>query len=503
MFAMQFLRRLYEANIAYAMRPLRPEAFFASGDRLAFEKAYFARRKCLTAAALLYLTGGDVVDLSHAEAEAWRILGEPTWVHPAHGDPIDLFAAETGFLLAETAAYLPYSAACKARIAAELKSRIVAPFLSSSFSWEKTGGNWLAVCMGNIGGTLYYADPAAFSAQRARIEGGLLRYLGEFPPDGWCMEGLEYWNFGFGAFVRFAELLFPDMLRLPAVRAIAGYPHRCFLRGNVTASFGDCPMRGRADRGLVNFLAKQCGTPLLTAKESAIRSENCAYLPLSRTLRDGCAVAENHEYEGGLYQNSVAIHHTAAYSLALKAGDNGEPHNHNDVGSFILSAECGQLVCDLGQPRYDRDYFSERRYENLAASSFGHSVPIVCGKGQGTGKAFAGVLEDGLTVDLSGAYEGGERLLRRFTLEEDGVLLVDEFSAEEITERFVLWNDPAAGALKILPEKGEVTFRKTHFFTHGGRKMPIWLADLKASGGRCAVRFLLPREEKRGTSANA
>lgn len=490
---MKFLRELFQSNLAPGRLPVDRETYEKTGSRDAFERVYFARRKALSAAALLYLAGGGEEYLFAACEEIDAILSEPTWVHPAHGEEIDLFSAETGFLLAEISTLLPLGETRKNRVMGSIFRNITSPFCARTFGWEEGRGNWLAVCMGNVAGALFYADRAAFSAQRARLERGLLRYLESFPADGWCAEGIEYWNFGFGAFVRAAELCFPELLDRPAAAKIAQYPQHCFLKGNVTASFSDCPIAGKADRGLVNFLSKRYGLPLLTAEETYIRAENCAWMPLSRALRDGFSVASTREKHSGVFcGGTVAVVHRPAYSFAVKAGNNGEEHNHNDVGSFLLAGEGGQVFADLGQPLYDRDYFSARRYANLAASSLGHSVPIVNGAGQRAGKEFGGTLSaDGCVVDLAGAYAGCKKLTRRFAFGETFVRMCDEFSGEdEICERFVCLD--RAAAWLVVSEEGLVPSVKEEVFTaHDGKKVPVFLVDFPVPKGLKSTAFCI------------
>ena len=43
----------------------------------------------------------------------------------------------------------------------------------------------------------------------------------------------------------------------------------------------------------------------------------------------------------------------AFWNLIFYLDNNDEQHNHNDVGSFILSTErYGQVLCDIGGGRY-------------------------------------------------------------------------------------------------------------------------------------------------------
>ena len=86
--------------------------------------------------------------------------------------------------------------------------------------------------------------------------------------------------------------------------------------------------------------------------------------------------------------------------IAGKGGHNREPHNHNDVGSFVVHAGGEDLLCDPGSARYDRWYFTERRYSDyVQAMSLGHSVPAVAGRHQAPGRAHSGKVT---AFDVSG-----------------------------------------------------------------------------------------------------
>jgi hypothetical protein len=78
--------------------------------------------------------------------------------------------------------------------------------------------------------------------------------------------------------------------------------------------------------------------------------------------------------------------------VVVKAGHNAENHNHNDIGSFVVRVGDETFLVDPGPGHYDRDYFRERRYDNIFANSYGHSVPRIDGQLQGTGRDFAGTL---------------------------------------------------------------------------------------------------------------
>jgi hypothetical protein len=83
-----------------------------------------------------------------------------------------------------------------------------------------------------------------------------------------------------------------------------------------------------------------------------------------------------------------------------------------EAGQVIAGPVCGAFLADLGAPVYDRDYFSDRRYDYLTARSLGHSVPYVNGHEQAVGSEFtARVVQqelsderDATTFDLAACY---------------------------------------------------------------------------------------------------
>ena len=98
--------------------------------------------------------------------------------------------------------------------------------------------------------------------------------------------------------------------------------------------------------------------------------------------------------------------------MSLKGGNNDEPHNHNDLGTFVVVKGNQPLIVDPGNSPYTATTFSARRYENPMLSSFGHPVPRLAGMLQRSGKkAIARVTRaeftdaaDDYELDLKSAY---------------------------------------------------------------------------------------------------
>lgn len=149
------------------------------------------------------------------------------------------------------------------------------------------------------------------------------------------------------------------------------------------------------------------------------------------------------------------------FSFAAKGGTNDEPHNHNDIGSFIIADDSGQLLADIGSGEYTKDYFTaEGRYKYFCCSSLGHSVPIIdnCAQKEGN-NSYAEVTEHSENVFeliIKGAYGAFAEVKRRFEISDRGVVVKDRFifndnKKHSMTERFVTFAEPVTenGAVKI------------------------------------------------------
>lgn len=100
------------------------------------------------------------------------------------------------------------------------------------------------------------------------------------------------------------------------------------------------------------------------------------------------------------------------FSLAVKGGNNGEGHNHNDVGSVTLYKRGRPFLIDVGVETYTAKTFSARRYEIWTMQSAFHNLPTFAGVMQSAGEAFgARDVEVGfdegsarIALDISDAY---------------------------------------------------------------------------------------------------
>ena len=441
--------------------------YYQDGDRRSFEDLYFARRGRLSYLALAVLLHHRKEDIEALEDAIWAVCEEHTWVLPAHTsdlgdhynvDVIDLFSAETGFALSEISYLLGDVLDPKIlhRIRDCLEERIFQMYLTHTYSWETVSMNWASVCAGCIGGAFIYLAPDRFPLVHDRILATMRTFLKGFGEDGICLEGIHYWGYGFGFFTYFAQLLYEftdgqeDLFADPLCRKIAHFQEYAFLRKNHTISFSDGERAGSFLPGLTHKLHKLYGTRLLPPEYAAF-SEYChrfpAYLRNFFWVDPTESVTVSKDLDSHYFPSSQwFVSSCGELSLAAKAGHNDEPHNHNDIGGFLLADDAGQILCDFGAGEYTREYFQKKyRYTYLCNASFGHSVPIINGSGQLPGAQYRGSVlshEDGIfSVDMAGAYDIPQlaSAVRTMHLDEAGFTLHDAFSGTglRVTERFV------------------------------------------------------------------
>ena len=444
--------------------------FYGDGDRSEFEAPYFRRRQFLSSAAFLALIYPEENNyLDEVQECIWAICCEYSWCLPAHCNGtldddlhrIDLFSAETGFTLAEICYVLGerLDPLVLNRAKTEVCSRVIDNYVHRHFDWEHNTANWAAVCAGNVGGAMMYLAPEIFDQQLPRLLETMRTFMSGFPFDGTCMEGFGYWHYGFGNFLWFADLLYQysdgaqDLLTWDRVEAVGNYAQRSFLKGGTIITNADSSAYAVADLGMVSYMHRRFpNVPMLPKERTNYNQGNLHWMMILRNLVYAEHGADNTDFrlqDAFLTGAGQAVMHRKGYSFAIKAGHNQEPHNHNDVGSFILATEQGQIFCDLGAGLYTRQYFDKNiRYSIFCNSSLSHSVPIVNGKPQQYGDEYRGSISadsSTITVELANAYGQPDfRKLTRTVLCGEGIVtLTDAFSEyESLTERFVTLHKP-------------------------------------------------------------
>jgi hypothetical protein len=516
--------------------------FFDTGRRIGYEKIYFRRRARLGALAADALLHPDR-NVTRLADLLWAVCDEYTWALPAHihGDrhgwgpeqTLDLFAAETAHALAEIVTGLGERLDPRVadRVRAEVDRRILTPLADPRpLAWEGFGNNWESVCAGAAGmaALLLADDSTAEGEQRlagmlARCRQAMDRFLAGYGDDGGCPEGVDYWVYGFGYFVYYAEALRErtgeDLMTIPKVRQIAAFPHRAALGGGAYAPFSDASERPWLPAGLLTRLADRFGTPPAAIVPS-FHDDHCyRWAHLARTLawyRPALVAGESLATSDFLPDLAWVVDR-GRFVFAAKGGHNDEPHNHVDLGHFLLHVRGESILADLGAGEYTREYFSDGRYGYLHPSAQGHSLPVLDGCEQLSGRQRAATVlrhemtPDGVIfdLDLTAAYDvaGLRRLVRRFRWWRAGRLeLTDEVTADRplpLDEVFISRHRPQlpdsalaswADAVTLSTPDGDFTTAVEQLTATGHHGEPDVVYRLRLSGmapqGESAHRFV-------------
>jgi len=451
--------------------------FSRTGNRTRWQRVSGRRRSRVRTFALAECLENKGRFVPAFEEIARVLCSERTWVMPAHDRDltnfhgksidIDLGSSALAWSLA-TADYLladRLSSETRRLIRENLDRRIFQPYRDMvsgrrEKNWWMTGtNNWNAVCLAAVTGSALAVIDSRDSRALfvAAAEGYSENFLEGFTDDGYCSEGLGYWNYGFGYYIMLSELIYQatdgkvDMLLNEKVKQAATFGSRIEIINGVYPAFADCSIRARPDSRLMYFISCRLGLGLrsweqidpVSAGSSLYQSMMYSFpnsasrsLP-AQSASQGPGIRSWFEKAGVLICRP-AQSSASSLAVALKGGNNAEHHNHNDVGSFVVVLGNRPLLLDPGGEVYTARTFSSRRYESKVLNSFGHPVPLVAGKLQRTGRQALGRVvredftedTDTLVLDISSPYNVPEleKLQRKFVYsrQDSGSLTVTD-----------------------------------------------------------------------------
>ncbi len=442
----------------------------ASGSR-ADHNFYYARRPGALASLVIAECCEDQGRfLPRLEELIGELCRENTWIVPVRkqqsldnwdgrSDNIDLNKAMRAWEMALAHHLLGdrLLPATRQLIRANLEQRIFAPYRrmldggQKPDMWIAATHNWNAVCLAGVTGTaltvLESRDERAFYA--AAAERHVRNFREGFTEDGYCSEGLGYWNFGFGHYLVLSEALWQatggglDLFAVPSLENMARFGERIELDNGISPAFADCVPDTRPTPFIMHFMSRRLGWGRDDWEQGDMARTagplyerliglfpNSASQTPPATERTAGLPARSYFEQAGILVCRPGPGSTARLAAAMKGGHNAEHHNHNDVGSFTVATAFGTPILDVGAEVYTNRTFSPRRYDSPILNSYGHPVPLVAGKLQATGAAArATVLRadftpetDTFALDLAPAYQVPDlrRLERTFVFSRRG-----------------------------------------------------------------------------------
>ncbi|MFH5184962.1 heparinase II/III family protein [Paenibacillus sp. TAB 01] len=480
--------------------------YVVNGNRTRYEAVYFERRQAVADLVIGECLEGKGRFIEQIINGIWCLCEESVWVVPAHlslspqsrgyalpdvtEQVIDLFAAETGALLAWTAYLLEDTLQLECpmllqRIRHEVGRRIFEPYLDREDFWwmgygEKKVNNWNPWIHSNCLAAflILEPDPVVRSRAAAKAAHSLDFFMGVYHPDGGCDEGPSYWSRAGASLFDCLELLYwgtggkLSFYEEPLVQEIGKYIYRAHIAGNEFVNFADGDGRLHIAGSLVHRYGQRIqdqGMSRLGAY--AFQKNGCSRDKIASLMRITAEVlgaeALLAEPASPPYEQDVWLPDTHIFAarerqgdgsglyVAAKGGHNDESHNHNDIGHFIVYGNGQPFLIDAGVESYTSKTFSPQRYEILTMQSSYHSLPEVNGFQQQAGSDYragdvayeADGAKSELSLNIAAAYpaEAGIKQWRRscalHRASEDARAFVeirDQFELQEASAEVVL-----------------------------------------------------------------
>ncbi len=469
------------------------------GDRSVWEAQARPRVALLSELALAVWLKHPDVPVDALQDLIWALCDEHNWVMPAHEDrAIDLRSA----MLAASLATIVHVLADRLepevieRVEREIERRVFDPYFDHRvvLTWRTCAMNWNHVCNGSIlqAALCLIKEPTRLATMTHPMIQNLSYAIEGFAKDGGCLEGPNYWNYGFGHFVSAAFALWQrtggavNIMQGPHIEAICRYPLAAFIDPPLSATFADAS-HGHISAVLALQINRFYDLPRLYSlcpreADGSLRLATMDALALSK----GVKALEFAKQDTDAWLPDLGMvklrgdEGPGRMTLMAIAGRNDVPHNHNDIGSFLVHRQGRLLLTDPGAPIYTAQTFSPRRYEIPFCSSFGHSVPVINGQLQQAGSRHVGTLNvenlngkgiKSACIDMTRAYGVGvvQSLVRTLTLDatRQKLTLEDRYEfakkPKSIEEAFVTFEAAAVSrdgrSVQLGPKRGGAVLR--------------------------------------------
>jgi hypothetical protein len=454
-----FQRQVTNAR-TYATQPI-PEItdatltdYAKTGRRDTYEVPFRKRTTRLNAFVVAECIKNQGTYLPLIEAELQAILSEKTWEDsgtlPSKQNAgglewtIDLASSARAWTVATADYWLGDKLKPETRrmIHDQIRHRILDHYEQSITSgnplwwWMTAKMNWNAVCTsGVLGAALTTIDSAKERALfvQAAID-GLSTYTEGITDDGYCYEGVGYWNYGFGSYLCAAETLYQqtqgkiNLFAGAKQRQAALYLQHLRIIPGVWPAYGDAYPKTTAPVALMQLINQRWNMGWTDIDAS--KSDMMAWHPLGDRLsgygifgfprpdfgsppgsppspEEATAGDKRYFFKDASVLVCRAIQpNKPPFGMSVKGGQDGLPHGHNDNGSYVVGYGGIPLILDPGMEEYTSKTFSSHRFESMMMNSYGHDIPYV-----------------GKTLQKGGADSLGKIVSTTFTDEKDTLVM--------------------------------------------------------------------------------
>ncbi len=368
----------------------------------------------------------------------WNICEETYWGVTAHigtqkrgsglpdiSDPtVDLFGAETAAVMALTDYFVgpkldSISPLIRERINIEVNKKILNSFENEADRYGYLGSGKRTVKVNNWNPWVISNCMTAFllldknEDHRAKLLSHSLHlldlYINGLGDDGATDEGPSYWfAAGLALFdglniVSNATNQKISIFNHPIIQQLGSYIYKTHIDGDYFVNVADAVPKIKADGvGIYRFGKavkddKMMGFGAWAYHHIQDNTPKIESFFKPRQLFDlmsltECATAQQNENRGnGMYLSSIELMTARTNNnlfVASHGGNNGESHNHNDVGDFSIYADGSPVIIDAGKGTYMAITFSKDRYKLWYNTSAYHNLPLINGAQQETGAGY-------------------------------------------------------------------------------------------------------------------
>ena len=544
-----------------------------NGNRTRYQEFYFERRDRLSILVLAECFEHKGRFIDEIINGLWLICEETTWVIPAHsikascevlpildGQTVDLFASQTALVLALVYDLLQdeldaVSPVVGQRIRQQIDTQVLEPVEERIVAkWWDGHNNWTPwICSNCLGAALLtWDDPDRVARYVHRLMEPVDNFLNDYADEGGCDEGPSYWSRAAGTLLIFLDLLYDrsdgqiDVYDEQKIKAMGEYFAYAHLDGPWFTNYADAPANCRVQRGVTYRYGERVGSNMMRDTvlmqmhnwqadgeieelHGELRGDGILQMLAEMFWIPGDAKPFNlpRPIEAWYPDIQMAVVRSSDVAdnglvMAIKGNHNGESHNHNDVGHFVVMLNGEPGIIDLGTEDYTAQTFGPRRYELWCTRANGHNMPMFDGIEQTAGGKYAAknvsFMDDGalatFRADIAGAYPaetGLTSLVRTATFDRNAVSAVIEDvivrgKPTKVLELYLYsWKEPrqiGPGCISIATAPQELGLGfDSSLFTAEIKEMPVTDHKLGLAWGDRVYRIKLTASLPAGKTA--